>query len=78
MKKFLQDVCFVHSLGQHRLNEVFLQLLVDQLKLDVCLLTPEKSIVDAHSQVVQLGIEHEDIFPLDHCLNKSLVTMDHS
>lgn len=58
-------VCFVHSLGQHRFNEVLLQLLVDQLKLAVCLLAPEKSVVDAHFQVVQLGIEQKDIFPLD-------------
>lgn len=70
--------CFVHSLRQHRFNEVFLQLLVDQLKLAVCLLTPEKSVVDAHSQVVQLGSEQKDVFPLDDCLNNSLVTMDHS
>lgn len=45
------------SLRQHRLDEVLLQLLVDELELAERLLTPDDAIVDAHHQVVQLRNE---------------------
>lgn len=46
--------CCNRSLRQSRLNEVFLQLLVDHLQLSVCLLDVEESIVNGYPQVVDL------------------------
>lgn len=54
---FEPDVyAFLHSLRQHGFNEVFLQLLVDQLKLPECLLTDQKTIMNGYSQVIELQI----------------------
>ncbi len=66
---------FLHSLRQHRFNEVFLQLLMDQLKLTERLLAVQKTIMDGHSQVIYLQIKQNRFF---HQVadNKSNETVD--
>lgn len=44
----------LHSRRQLRFNKVLLQLLMDELKLPECLLTVQNTIVDGHSDVVDL------------------------
>ena len=55
-------IFFVRSLRQRRLNEVFLQLLVDLLKLPVRLLTVQKTVINGYSQVIDLQIRHNTFF----------------
>lgn len=45
------------SLRQHRLDEVLLQLLVDELELAERLLALDDAVVNVHSQVVELRIQ---------------------
>lgn len=49
------------SLRQHRLDEVLLQLLVDELELAERLLAPDDAVVNAHFQVVELRIQQRCI-----------------
>lgn len=43
-----------HSRRQHRFNEVFLKLLVDQLKMPKCFFSVQITVVNGDSQVIDL------------------------
>lgn len=49
------------SLRQHRLDEVLLQLLVDELELAECLLAPDDAVINGHSQVVKLRVQRKHV-----------------